>query len=189
MVRQFQINHLFNGSFCHFMQAGRKKLKFKLVNYSVYYQAKTVLQYCARKTYVQEILLDLILHFCTEMSFFLIARFLQVLLFSCKAILHLQDPCKIPFKTVLSGYVASYLYFPTTDKIQALKRFLFPDLSQREHSNFVQVKGHIYLSFFHFPKIRAGKSVKQANKFQLPKCGNEPARYLTWGSLLNSSFV
>ena len=48
-------------------QAGLKKLKFK----PVYYQAKTVLQYCAHKTYVQEILLDLILHFCTEMSFLL----------------------------------------------------------------------------------------------------------------------
>ena len=178
-IRQFQINHLFNGSFATLCrQAGRKKLKFKLVNYSVYYQAKTVLQYCARKTYIQEILLNLILHFCTEMSLFLIARFLQVLLFSCKAILHLQDPCKILFKTVLSGYVASYLYFPTTDKIQALKRFLFPDPSQREHSNFVQVKGHKY---FHFPKIRAGKSVKQANKFELPNWETQYIAPCLWG--------
>ena len=50
-------------------------------------------------------------------------------------------------------YVTSYLYFPTTDKIQALKQFLFPDLSQREHSNFVQVKGHKYLSFSIFSKL------------------------------------
>ena len=49
--RQFQINHLFNRSFATlYRQAGRKKLKFKLVNYSVYYPATTVLQYCARKT-------------------------------------------------------------------------------------------------------------------------------------------
>ena len=50
-LRQFQINHLFNGSFATLCrQAGRKKLTFKLVNYSVYYPAKTVLQDCARKT-------------------------------------------------------------------------------------------------------------------------------------------
>ena len=78
--------------------------------------------------------------------------------FSCKVILHLQDPCKI--------------LQDTTDKIQALKWFLFPDLSQREHSNLVQVKGHKYISFFHFPRIRAGKSVKQANKFELPNWGS-----------------
>ena len=51
--------------------------------------------------------------------------------------------------------------FSSTDKIQALKRFLFPDLSQREHSNFVQVKGHKYLSFLG----------RKTNKFELPKGG------------------
>ena len=50
-LRHFQINHLFNGSFATlYKQAGREKLTFKLVNYSVYYPAKTVLQDCARKT-------------------------------------------------------------------------------------------------------------------------------------------
>ena len=132
-------------------QAGRKKLKFKLVNYSVYYPTKTVLQDCARKKSKNLSHLDL------HRDVLFLARFLQILLFSCKAILHLQDPCKI--------------LKDTTDKIQALKRFQNdPDLSQREreHSNFVQVKGHKYLIFFQFPKIRAGKSVKQANKFELP---------------------
>ena len=43
-----------------------------------------------------------------------------------------------------------------------------PITKQKEHPNFVEVKGHKYLSFFHFPKIRAGKSVKQVNKIELP---------------------
>ena len=122
-------------------QAGRKKLKFKLVNYSVYYPAKT--------QDVQESFSFL------HRDVLFLARFLQILLFSCKAILHLQDPCKI--------------IQDITDKIQALKRFLFPDLSQRESTQILcRSKVNKYLSFFHFPKITAGKSVKQANKFELP---------------------
>ena len=46
----------------------------------------------------------------------------------------------------------------------------FPITKQNEDPNFVEVKGHKYLSFFHFPKIRAGKSVKQVNKIELPNC-------------------
>ena len=54
-------------------------------------------------------------------------------------------------KTVLAGYVTSYLYFPTIDKIQTLILLVpVPDLSQREHSDFVQVKG---LFFFILPKL------------------------------------
>ena len=57
----------------------------------------------------------------------------------------LHESCK----TVLAGYVFSHH-------------------KQKDHPNFVEVKGHKYLSFFYFPKIRAGKSVKQVNKIELP---------------------
>ena len=53
----------------------------------------------------------------------------------------------------------------------------FPITKQNEHPNFVEVKGHKYLSFFHFPKIRAGKSVKQVNKIELPNQQNNPEAY------------
>ena len=66
-----------------------------------------------------------------------LARFLQVLLFSCK--IHAR------FSFIWVCYFLS-----ATDKIQAPKRFLFLYLSEREHSNFVQVKGHF---FSIFPKL------------------------------------
>ena len=74
-------------------------------------------------------------------------------------------PEKLKFKLV-NYSVTSYLYFPITDKIQA-PWFLFPHLSQ---STQILCAGQ-RSSLFHFPKIRAGKSVKQVNKFEMPKCG------------------
>ena len=120
-IGQFQINHLFNGSFATLCrQAGRKKIKFKLVNYSVYYP---VWQDCACKTSKN---LALILHRkCPFLhkSCFCLAR----LSYTCKILarsrkvdvmsIFLQDrnvhflarSCK---SLQLAGYVTSYLYFP-----------------------------------------------------------------------------
>ena len=85
MVRQFQINHLFNESFATlYRQAGRKKFKFKLVNYSVNYPAKTVLQDCARKTSKNLALV------CTEN-----VLFLQGYLIPAGKILHVQGNLKV----------------------------------------------------------------------------------------------
>ena len=53
----------------------------------------------------------------------------------------------------------------------------FPITKQKDHPNFVEVKGHKCLSFFHFPQIRAGKSVKQVNKIELPNSHKNLAIY------------
>ena len=57
--------------------------------------------------------------------------------------------------------------FPSLTRFKHELLILVPR-SITEHPNFVQVKVHKYLSFFLFLKIRAGKSVKQVNKFELP---------------------
>ena len=51
----------------------------------------------------------------------------------------------------------------------------------------MQVKGQV---FFNFPKIKAGKSVKQANKFELPKSSLKPGKILVCAdSSENYAFV
>ena len=61
----------------------------------------------------------------------------------------------------------SYLYFPITDKIQALKLLILVPRNRKS----TQILYRSKVINIHFPKIKAGKSVKsvkQANKFELP---------------------
>ena len=89
------------------------------------------------------------------------SKSLDIMCSFCNAISHLQDPCKIlvesctckesgrkcPFscarscsscKTVLAGYVTSYLYFPTTGEIQALKLLVSVPRSIRESTQILR---------------------------------------------------
>ena len=84
----------------------------------------------------------------------LVHRFLQILLFIARLSIR-SCTCKE------SGRKCP---FSCTDLARQLLS-VFSHQEQKEQPNFVQVKGQKYLSFFHFPKIRAGKFVKQVNKF------------------------
>ena len=104
---------------------------------------------------------------------------------SCSFLARLSYTCKILARSCTckeSGYkclfsctilqLAGYVYFLSvfSHHCQDSSTEIIDSCSQeqKEHPNFVQVKGHKYLSFFHFHKIKPGKSVKQANKFELP---------------------
>ena len=73
---------------------------------------------------------------------------------------------------IIMNGVISCLYFHTIDKIQVLK-LLVPvlNISRREQPNFVCRSKVIKIPF---PKNRAGKSVKQVNKLELPKLTSNP---------------
>ena len=120
MLRQFQINHLFNGSFATLCkQAGQKKLKFKLVNYSVYYP---VLQDCACKTSKN---LALILHlYAQKMSFLAnLALFLQGYLTPARLLQDLARARKVDVNVHFLARIlqlAGYVTFPSLTRLLLL---------------------------------------------------------------------